>query len=239
MKKSTIKRRKRVVPAVQDQSNDQSPRSFANSTSPETSPATLAEQYTVPTSQHAESMNLDQRQYEPPPIDFTGYQMSRLSHSEQQDNLPQRQKDLRLPSPFHPPLNMPPTQTHGSQGTSDHTRKRSFSIAEGTHGSDVSPDSAKSANRLSSISSILNHPQQSSLMAEDPSFDPNLRNGNQLPPMVTQPQQQTYMPTTLRPLDRSIPAQNDGRKAKLRKEAEDLREMLKAKERELELLGEG
>src|ERR1700754_3975277 len=107
MKKSTIKRRKRVVPAVQDQSNDQSPRSFANSASPETSPATTSEQYVGSPSQHMEAMSLglrkrdigDQRQYEPPPIDFTGYQMSRPIPSDSQDTYPQRSKDLRLPSP--------------------------------------------------------------------------------------------------------------------------------------------
>ena len=174
MKKSTIKRRKRVVPALHDQQADQSPRSYAASVSPENSPATASEQFSASPSRQVETSpslaftNRDHGgqapRYDPPPIDFTGFQMSsRPAPSEPQEMYQQRHNQQASAS-YNPPLVMPPIQTHPNQNQNqgqsqnqsqgqnqaqpqtqtphqdrnstptEHARKRSFSIAEGRTG---------------------------------------------------------------------------------------------------------
>ena len=261
MKKSTIKRRKRVVPAIQDQVSDQSPTSFANSNSPEASPAMASEQFSSSPSQRMEntiSLGIRSREstdlhgrYEPPPIDFTGYQAGRPPPLDQQEMYQQRKDDPRRSNHYHPPLQIPPIQTRPTSHPSamtEHTRKRSFSIAEGTRPSEKTPDSAKSPNRLSSISSILNPPQHS-LDEDSLPLEPVPRRGNggsgptsganSMQARARHTLGYAHAPYSPPEYAKQLPThEKEGRKAKLRREADDLREMLRAKERELEEMGD-
>ena len=296
MKKSVIKRRKRVVPAT----NEQDPNASQLSTFP-VSPS--------PTPQHSENheargkqrayssmeagpLNLDlrptpghldspevrnrqriessmdpnnpanlslrqherqsehQHQYEPPPIgvDFTGYQLN------------QRQDQRRRPS-SHPQQNLPSlssmhdTSMHRPSDPGSYprlsplpgssSRKRSHSNTDQDHPSPSTPDSG-SAKRLSSISSILNHPQSGS---DDMPIDPNLSGVGQ---QQQQPLHRHSLPES-QPQRYQLPPPNNGarqstssdpggwemreKKAKLRMDVEQMRVELRAKERELEELG--
>lgn len=298
MKKSVIKRRKRVVPAT----NEQDPNASQLSTFP-VSPS--------PTPQHHEShegrgkqrafssmeagpLNLDlrptpghldspevrnrqriessmdpnspanltlrqherqlehQHQYDPPPIgvDFTGYQLN------------QRQDQRRRPS-SHPQQNLPSLSSmHDSSmhrpsdpgsyprlsplpGSS--SRKRSHSNTDQDNPSPSTPESG-SAKRLSSISSILNHPQSA---VDEMPIDPNLSgigHQQQQPPPLhrhshpeSQPQRYQLPPPNNGP--RQSTSSDPGgwelreKKAKLRMDLEQMRLDLRAKERELEELG--
>ena len=182
MKKSTIKRRKRVVPALPDAS-DRSPRSHANSASPAPSPTQVSEGFAPsprrllgsPRVQSHQAHEEPRRVFEPPPVDFTGYGMSRPAPSEPQEMYREQQESPRLP--YHTPRVIPPIQAQqeaadhraGTLSQLEQSRKRSFSMAEGSRSSDtplepnhaarLSPDSTKTTNRLGSISSILNPTQ--------------------------------------------------------------------------------
>ena len=296
MKKSVIKRRKRVVPAT----NEQDPNASQLSTFP-VSPS--------PTPQHNEShdargkqrayssmetgpLNLDlrptpghldspevrnrqriessmdpnnpanltlrqherqsehQNQYDPPPIgvDFTGYQLN------------QRQEQRRRPS-SHPQQNLPSLSSmHDSSmhrpsdpasyprlsplpGSS--SRKRSHSNTDQDNPSPSTPESG-SAKRLSSISSILNHPHSA---VDEMPIAPNLYGVGQ---HQQQPLQRQSLPES-QPQRYQLPPHNNGprqstssdpggwelreKKAKLRMDVEQMRIELRAKERELEELG--
>ena len=335
MKKSTIKRRKRVVPALSDQPQDQSPQAFTTSASPEASPVISFEPF--PGSPHRPpymdiplygprdgNQSRPSRSYDPPPVDFTGYQASHKPHlppSEPEQMYGEHQQpgraqyhqhnEIHLPSPFHPPLTIPPIHTHPGQqpplpreqtansqhsnqyqhqhvSHPDHGRKRSFSIAEGTHQPDSAstttptvhtPDSARPGpTRLSSISSILNptasassprsqpyqSPRQSLLSEDSPniprsasSLGPGL--GPSLPPIDFERSPHSHVhgssagyngPTLPPPTELEMGGardigmepgrdsdgghQMDYRRSQLMKEADDLREKLRLKERELE-----
>ena len=190
-----------------------------------------------------------QHQYEPPPIgvDFTGYQLN------------QRQDQRRRPS-SHPQQNLPPLPSlHDSSmhrpsdpgsyprlsplpGSS--SRKRSHSNTDQDNPSPSTPESG-SAKRLSSISSILNHPQSTT---DDMPIDPNLSSAGQ----QQQPLHRHSLPES-QPQRYQLPPPNNGprqstssdpggwelreKKAKLRMDLEQMRIELRAKERELEELG--
>ena len=281
MKKSTIKRRKRVVPANQEHYPDQTNQpSYTTSVSPE--PLSAANMEMV--SHHPEyssinpfdsSTNLGLRPreppdephlYEPTPIDFTGYRVTRHSQSPHQTNhqLHPLEIELHPLNAYHPPMlhpppihNPPSPQLHPQ----DNRRKRSFSIAEGTRTRtpDFPPDDPRHhSNRLSSISSILN-PTSQMPVHEDPLIDPNLTSAKPLHPLHLSGSQ---APASIRPSLPPTPEYQStrrgyedpgggtgtgtgkerakaARKEKLRREAEEMRERLRAKERELEELDEG
>lgn len=278
MKKSVIKRRKRVVPANNEpESNHQLLNSFAVSPSPtpqqlDSEPhlrprmlSTIESRSPLdlrPTPQHLDSpelrnkqrvssnmdpnspLNLDLRQrnrpvdhhnqYEPPPpigVDFTGYELDQRHPQSQQQHLPpiSNLDASRMPSESEAQYKLSPLPGASS-------RKRSHSNTEKS-----SPSPSENTRRLSSITTILNQPQQSSAVEEMP-IDPNL---STLPPQLQQhrhstplPQPQHYQLPPPRQSTSSDPGSWDlnEKKAKLRREAEVIREALKAKERELDEL---
>ncbi|MCJ1250329.1 putative electron transfer flavoprotein subunit [Trapelia coarctata] len=290
MKKSTIKRRKRVVPALQDQPapDRSSPQHLANSVSPDASPATSSDQ---PFHSHSDrsangsydpSMNMNlglrpreqssDRQFEPLPIDLTGFHLARRPATMSPDIQYQHQSQNQIPGSgggggfaagpsYSPPVPIPPIQlSSGFLSDTNPNRKRSFSVVEGLE----NPSESARGNRLSSISSILNPEQQQRGSTEDGALDPNFHRRNVSQGSIFQaqqgqaPQSQLYQSrqgqggvsamdyedsgsagsgsgsSSLAHLEKST------RKAQLRREAEAMRAMLEAKERELqELDGEG
>ena len=262
MKKSTIKRRKRVVPALSDQGPEASGAQTVppTSVSPDTSPAATEQQLLQsrpPNINFDGSISLglrprnrsSDRQYEAIPTDFTGFgrppSMSPDTHSQE------RMRNLRFSSPYNPPMPIPPLQTSpaAQSSKSETTRKRSFAAAEGTTGLDPTLDSAR-PNRLSSISSILNPAQQpSSKSTDDTGMDTSYPRSSSSQPQRRNPPY-SAMPTPeqrWRSLDYEDPGgaavtdlERSTRKAKLKREADAMRLMLEAKEKELqELDGEG
>jgi GATA-binding protein, other eukaryote len=241
MKKSTIKRRKRVVPFVPDQNQniDQSP--LSPSASPEASPGISEKGVQSPTLTTGVTSNNRPSRYEPTPIDFTGYQAL---------STPQRFEFPRRTSPYQPSPGLPPIQTHPPSSGHDHGRKRSFSVVEGTsdlNNRQSTPDTARSiTNRLNSISSLLNPTQQSEdtvtstsksrTSIPDDTALPSLKNYSYI---KNQPLSPTAVPSHTRPLESANDSEKSNRKARLQQEADDLREMLRAKERELQELGNG
>lgn len=281
MKKSTIKRRKRVVPALQEQISEKSNSQMIHSSvSPEASPSTTyAEQYppmeTSPGTSVDSPMNSDFRPgvpvsdyrhpYEPPPIDFTGYLMTRSPAAAGMLDKYQhrRQPTLEFPGHLHPPLSIPPIAGYPPPSQRPLTRKRRFSAAD-DFPNDTNSENAR-ANRLGSISSILNPPQQhprpaaTNTPTNDPTLlDPNLT-GNALaplpprgpssifsfgqPPISATTAEQSPRPASLDDAEGGDFSTTDGRatrKARLKHDADALRDMLRAKERELEELnGQG
>ncbi|ODH49856.1 hypothetical protein GX48_04085 [Paracoccidioides brasiliensis] len=251
MKKSIIKRRKRVVPAMREQSPAGATQSSNGSASPETSPANLAHNYDNQRKFHnVEQPNGHQSRYgaplypqayrAPPPADFTGYTSNPIS----------------LPHHHRPPQRPYDTETT----TTTNAKKRPISESSvedsqptdhSTHLAPINPQIASSAahrSRLSSISSLLNHPGDARREAR---VDPAL---SLTPPLPQQPQQahtSPRSPTRLSPPASPVlppvvttPGGNGSgamehadsraeRRAQLQREAEDMREALRAKEREL------
>ncbi|KAL8918854.1 MAG: hypothetical protein Q9208_007111 [Pyrenodesmia sp. 3 TL-2023] len=259
MKKSIIKRRKRVVPAVQENvHNNQQHPSFDAGNAPE---ARYFELEDVPNRQspqgaretnpdiHPQDQYMDdQPHYDAPPIDFTGYQINRDRHASthsQQDPPPPAAHEQSFTSPPDPSLRLSPFQ-------SSHTRKRSYSNTEQDNDA-ISPPSQQHqqhesarANRLSSISSILNPTQQ---RRDDMPIDPSLsllgqqalrQSQSQAAPQHSHPPPPPNGQEAHRPSNVDVGEWMAQRKAKLRLEVDQMREMLRAKERELEELdGEG
>ena len=295
MKKSVIKRRKRVVPAnnEQDQSNSQistfpvspspTPQNLenvegrgkhlfsssvdANSPldlrpnpgqldSPEVrnrqridssmdphSPSNLALRHNDRQMEH-------QQQYEPPPIgvDFTGYQLDQ----QQERRRPSSHPHQHLPSfsSINDPHNHmldPLSHSRLSPLPASASRKRSYDNAERDNPSPSTPLSSNT-KRLSSISSLLNHPQSAS---EDMPIDPNLSGiGQYQQPFHrhSHPESQPHRYQLPPPLSDSRPRQSTSsdpggwelreKRMKLRREADQIRDLLRAKEKELEELDE-
>ncbi|KAI4132986.1 MAG: hypothetical protein LQ338_000454 [Usnochroma carphineum] len=254
MKKSIIKRRKRVVPAMQEHvHSNQQPPSFGAGDPSEPQYFENEDVQNQLSPQGVRDMNTDghnqeqfvehQPEYETPPIDFTGYQINQSRH-------PSTQSQQQRPSPSHAheqPYTEP--QNRLSPFQSSHARKRSYSNTEQDNAPTSPPPSESGrANRLSSISSILNPTQQ---RREEMPIDPSLsllgqqalrqsqttqQSHQQLPPPQTSnDQQKPRRPSNVDPGEWILQ-----RKAKLRQEAEQMREALRAKEREIEELdGEG
>lgn len=263
MKKSIIKRRKRVVPAMQEhEPNNAHLTSFPVSTSPNSHYSEPIDprhhRQDSPALELNEPVNLDARardqhhdphhhQYEPPPIgvDFTGYQIDQ-----------QRRPSGRGPPP-HPHLPLPSIHESAARNASSPesqrtlspfpgstSRKRSFSDAQLEKPITLSTESGRT-NRLSSISSILNPTRR--IETDEMPIDPSLsgigqqqpRRPSQLPPLPHPPLAPPPPEIRLRNVAEGDPGGWDRmeRRARLRREAEQIREMLKAKERELEELG--
>ncbi|KAL6719274.1 GATA type transcriptional activator of nitrogen-regulated proteins [Lecanora helva] len=301
MKKSVIKRRKRVVPA----SNEQDPNISQLSTfpvspsptpqhmdtsesqnrprfssldaagpldlrpnpghldSPETRNRQRIDSSMDPNSpsnlalKHSDRLMEHQQQYDPPPIgvDFTGYQLDqrqeqrRRPSSHPQHNLPSLSS---LQDPSHQQHSDPLSQSRLSPFPGSTSRKRSFDNVERDNPSPSTPQSLGPTKRLSSISSLLNHPQLSS--SEEMPIDPNLSNvpatQHQQQPLhrhslpESQPHRYQLPPPPPNGRLRQSTSSDPGgwelreRKARVRREADQLREMLRAKERELEELDE-
>lgn len=242
MKKSIIKRRKRVVPALRDQSPTAATQSSNDSSaSPEASPAALSqlhdEHYRYMSNEPADpyhpmhgrglhdeaSQNLP---FAPPPVDFTTYhkalptnhQLPKLLEPERVGHSPISQYGRRSASPNT--LNIPKKRTlaeSASEGLLPPTALET--------GSMQLPPIISSANhsppeRLSSISAILGHTDTRDASRIDPAHAGR-------PPL---PQVQAL------PSLASFSDERD-RRAQLEREAEQMREALRAKERELAQIG--
>ena len=305
MKKSVIKRRKRVVPAANEPENNNLHRSsFTISPSPTPqqldnpnptrarlgtsvehhSPLDLRpnplvneslevhDDRRISSGMHPNhSPNSDPRnqrpsidqQYDPPPIgvDFTGFQLDNRNRCPSIHPHQQPQPPNRFPSVANLDLTVAPSETESSARLSPFSasRKRSHSIPERSSPSPSTVNNDKPP-RLSSISAILNAPQQNSTV-EDVFIDPNL---STLPPQLQQHRHSTPLPhlqhalyhdqqhhlllqaqaqgTTQREKPRQSTSSDPGgwelidKKTRLRKEAEQMRELLRSKERELEEL---
>lgn len=189
--------------------------------------------------------------YEPPPIgvDFTGYRID--PHQRPSSRGPPPHPHLPLPSIHESSVRIassPDSQRTLSPFPGSTSRKRSFSDAQLDKPSTSSTESGRT-NRLSSISSILNPTGR--ISTDDMPIDPSLTGIGQQQ-QQQQPRRQSQLPQISRPPLAPPPpeirlrsvAEGDPsgwerteRKARLRREAEQIREMLKAKERELEELG--
>ncbi|CAG8280587.1 unnamed protein product [Penicillium nalgiovense] len=251
MKKSIIKRRKRVVPALRDQSPTAGTLSSnGSSTSPEASPAALAhghdDHYRYMSSEPADHYQMMPGKTEdapralpfaPPPVDFTGYNVSsvplahgpsiphglpKLLEVERLGHSPVSQYGRRSASPNT--LNVPKKRTLAETATEALPLPSTLEA-----GSNQLPPIMSSANptppgRLSSISSILN---QSDVRGE-PRSDNNL---GRPPPIHHSISPSPHPPQPLPGL--ASLGDSVDRRARLEREAEQMREILRAKEREL------
>lgn len=248
MKKSIIKRRKRVVPALRDQSPTAATLSSnGSSASPEASPAALAhghdDHYRYMSSEPVDHYQINTGKpddaprplpFAPPPVDFTGYNaplahgipiahglpkplgVERLGHS------PGSQYNRRSESPNS--INLPKKRTLAETAIDALPAPTTLE-----RGSNQLPPIMSSINptppgRLSSISSILN---QSDVRGESHT-DPKMGRPQHLHPSVSpSPHPSQHLP--------GIASLGDSvdRRARLEREAEQMREMLRAKEREL------
>jgi len=264
MKKSVIKRRKRVVPAPQGTQAS----GFDDNNHPTGSPESDDASSSNPSHDRRGTVNADgsinlgfRPRYEPRllPAPVAAQQLESqqqlpsigpAGHGSDQSNLHQDNSSLnhenRLPpmASYPSPTPRPPSLSPNSFLSP--SRKRSFTAAD----SDAAPSNSDSnSKRLSSIKSILNPSQQSDENSE--SLDPSLRLGRS-PEMRygRPPSPSSYgqgAAGTWESLSRLSSARDQGsdnerakveKRAALQREAERMREALKAKERELAELNE-
>lgn len=246
MKKSIIKRRKRIVPALRDQSPTAATHS-GSSASPEASPAALshyddhhrymsnepADHYHgLPVRGHYDDAP---RPYTlaPPPVDFTGYVSSAPMHLHQLPQLlgPERlghspvQYGRRSASPNS--LALPKKRTLAETATDNLPGPASLEAGSNQLPPIMSASNPSPPGRLSSISTILGQTGQreESLPAM----------GHQQPyPAPGHPGQHQSQAL---PGINSFAGQSAERRAQLEREAEAMREALRAKERELAQMG--
>ncbi|KAL2796335.1 hypothetical protein BJX66DRAFT_140092 [Aspergillus keveii] len=252
MKKTIIKRRKRVVPALREHSpTGATHSSHGSSASPEaSSPAALSHPLDDRYHRYYSSDSLDRISpvtrpfgFAPPPVDFTGFNLSAVT-------LPHHPPPPRLLEPGHSPV---PQFGRRSISPSAAGNSKKRTLAETGPSADVVPNSLEagsnqlppivtSANppppaRLSSISSILNHAGARSEARLDPSL---AALGRQQHPQSQHPQPSSHpasQPPQALPSVSDLENFREDRRAKLQREAEEMREMLRAKERELAELG--
>ncbi|KAE8144243.1 hypothetical protein BDV25DRAFT_104047 [Aspergillus avenaceus] len=264
MKKTIIKRRKRVVPALREHSPTGATQSSnGSSASPEASPAALASvhedryrYYSAEPMDHYKQMSGDRlspqapRQFgfAPPPVDFTGFGSGTVS-------LPHHPPPPRLLEPdrisasSHSPVSqfgrrsLSPNPANPKKRSLAETASSAEAVSIPTtleSGSNQLPPIMSAANpsppgRLSSISSILNHTSAREESRLDPSLAALSRQQHQhshqaLAPPPPQPPQPLPGVTEL-------DSMREERRVQLQREAEEMREMLRAKERELAELG--
>ncbi|KAH0563256.1 hypothetical protein GP486_002167, partial [Trichoglossum hirsutum] len=274
MKKSVIKRRKRVVPAALqsehsfDGQQSQSPQAPSVSLDPHQQTHHNIGNTEAGRTNSDGSVNLEARQpdadgpghrqilpepskfqsqqrgYHPPPVDFTGYAAAPLPTAQFQ----QQVSGASLPSISYPS----PTQRHLSISPHPNStgRKRSFSTSESETQDGISEhisDSGKS-NRLSSIKSILNPAQQTS---NDMPIEPSLLAGDNsvqsIPSKGSTAEGDGAAPHFANPNTGLGEGSGGGgagggnedsrrrttteKRAELQREAEEIRQMLAAKER--------
>ncbi|RLL98965.1 hypothetical protein CFD26_105957 [Aspergillus turcosus] len=254
MKKSIIKRRKRVVPALRDQSpSGATYSSNGSSASPEATTALLAHGH----DDHYRYMSSDptlqgnHRQHfaiAPPPVDFTHFSTAGSLSLPHHPPPPRLLEPERLSAPSHSPVSQFGRRSI-SPSPSGTSKKRTLaetaSSAEAASipttlesGSNQLPPIMSTANpsppgRLSSISTLLNH----SGLHDESRLDPSLA------ALSRQQQHHKAAPLAPHPSSQPLPGVSEleslkeDRRAKLQREAEEMREMLRAKERELAELG--
>jgi hypothetical protein len=260
MKKTIIKRRKRVVPALREHSPTGATQSSnGSSASPEASPATLAPHdehypyYSTEPMQHFKHMPGDRispqapRQFgfAPPPVDFTGFGSGTVSLPHHPPP-PRLLEPERIGAPGHSPVSqfgrrsLSPNPANPKKRTLAETASSAEAAAIPTtleSGSNQLPPIMSTTNpsppgRLSSISSILNP----SGARDESRLDPSLAS---LSRQQHQHSHQTLAPPPPQPLPgvTELDSMREERRAQLQREAEEMREMLRAKERELAELG--
>ncbi|KAF7116849.1 hypothetical protein CNMCM5793_005430 [Aspergillus hiratsukae] len=254
MKKSIIKRRKRVVPALRDQSpSGATYSSNGSSASPEATTAVLAHGH----DDHFRYMSSDptlqgnhQHHFAiaPPPVDFTHFGAAGSLSLPHHPPPPRLLEPERLSAPSHSPVSQFGRRSI-SPSPSGTSKKRTLaetaSSAEAASvpttlesGSNQLPPIMSTANpsppgRLSSISTLLNH----SGLNDESRLDPSLA------ALSRQQQHHNAAPLAPHPPSQPLPGVSEleslkeDRRAKLQREAEEMREILRAKERELAELG--
>jgi GATA-binding protein len=255
MKKSVIKRRKRVVPAAQatqasgfdiannvmssTESDFPSPRTDMSDQRGSANPDGSINLGFRPRHSQPEPRMLPEPlttirnrdgQQIPPSSDLTAYASHHQTHQLDNSSLT---RDNRLP-----PMTSYPSPNQRRPSLSPNSflspsRKRSFNAAD-TESPALHNDS--NSKRLSSIKSILNPSQQLSDNDSD-SLDPSLRVTRSPGPRYANapsPNTSSYAPSPMSESERS----KVERRAELQREAERMREALKAKERELAELNE-
>lgn len=239
MKKSIIKRRKRVVPALRDQSPAAATHSSnGSSASPEASPAALSHH---PQDEHYRYMNSEpfeqnrRIQMAPPPVDFTGYHLNpaplphhalpKFLDPERRSHPPAPHYGRRSASPN--PLGLPKKRTHAETAAEALPTPTTMGSGSNQLPPIMSATNPSPPGRLSSISSILN-PGESS---EKSRMEHMNRPQAYQPSQPHAPQQQSL--PSLAP----FPDPAVERRARLEREAEQMREALRQKERELAAMG--
>jgi GATA-binding protein len=264
MKKSVIKRRKRVVPAPQGTQAS----GFDVNNHPTGSPESDSASSSSPSHNQRGTVNADgsinlgfRPRYEPrilpapvaapqlesqqqlPSISPAGHGSNQSNHNQDSSSLNNDNKlppMASYPSPSPRPPSLPPNSFLSPN------RKRSFTVAD----SEPAPSNSDSnSKRLSSIKSILNPSQQSGENNE--SLDPSLRLGRSLDMRYGRPPSPSNFgqvargtwESTSRPSSARDPGSDSERvkaekRAALQREAERMREALRAKERELAELNE-
>lgn len=261
MKKTIIKRRKRVVPALREHSPTGATQSSnGSSASPEASPAALApahddhyRYYSSEPMDHFKHIPGDRISpqaprefgFAPPPVDFTGFGSGTVSLPHHPPP-PRLLEPDRINAPSHSPVSqfgrrsLSPNPANPKKRTLAETASSAEAASIPTtleSGSNQLPPIMSSANpsppgRLSSISSILNPSSKRDESRLDPSLAALSRQQHQHP-------HQTLAPPPPQPLPGVTELDNmrEERRAQLQREAEEMREMLRAKERELAELG--
>lgn len=253
MKKSIIKRRKRVVPALRDQSPTGATHSSnGSSASPEASPAALAhgheDHYRYMSNEPVELNPMSTGRispqgiprpysFAPPPVDFTGYGSGivALPHHPPPRLLQPDQMGVPGHSPgpqfgrrsISPNLSNPKKRSLAETASSAEAMSVPTTLESGSNHLPPIVSAAKPSppGRLSSISSLLNHADNRDESRLDPSLAA-LSRPHQAPAANQQP-----LPSVTE-LDGFV-----DRRVQLQREAEQMREALRAKERELAELG--
>ncbi|KAH8678747.1 hypothetical protein BGZ60DRAFT_371245 [Tricladium varicosporioides] len=265
MKKSVIKRRKRVVPAAQGtqasgidvasnsmgspESDRPSPSSpdMRGSTNPDGSINLGFRPRNEPSRAQLPQLNsLRGQSGQLPSSDLTPYASTSNAHSHTQEHLESLNNDNRLP-----PMTSYPSPTQGRISLSPNSflspsRKRSFSAieVEGQHGQHAESSTTAQPKRLSSIKSILN-PGSSEYPDQGGSSSSDRVSPSQYPGVGSPSISSGYGNSPNSAPASARDAQSEGDRAKaerremLQREAERMREALKAKERELAELGMG
>lgn len=235
MKKSIIKRRKRVVPAFRDQSPSAITQSSgASSLSPETKPTDFGhvpDHYPERVNGHGTALEGHHPiSLAPPPVDFTGYQATATAlphHPPPGPRLPELESLKNGPPPRGGSFGRQSTSPRPMSGNA---RNRSIGEADNAfaplESSNQLPPIMSQLDptppaRLSSISSLLNH----GAVAPDTTAG----SGYSGSPSSPHSRHSPHQPSSSGPPD---PYRLD-RRAQLQREAEQMREALRAKEREL------
>ncbi|GAB1204671.1 hypothetical protein APSETT445_003334 [Aspergillus pseudonomiae] len=255
-----IKRRKRVVPALREHSPTGATQSSnGSSASPEASPAALAPHddhyryYSSEPMDRYKHMSGDRispqapRQFgfAPPPVDFTGFGSATMSLPHHPPP-PRLLEPDRINAPGHSPVSqfarrsLSPNPANPKKRTLAETASSAEAVAIPTtleSGSNQLPPIMSAANppppgRLSSISSILNHPNTRDESRLDPSLAALSRQQHQHSHQALAPPPPQPLPGVT-----ELDSMREERRAQLQREAEEMREMLRAKERELAELG--
>ncbi|EAU31976.1 GATA factor SREP [Aspergillus terreus NIH2624] len=249
MKKTIIKRRKRVVPALREHSPTSGAHSSnGSSASPEASPAALAHghedhyrYYSAEPVDHYQHMPADrispqaQRPYgfAPPPVDFTGFGSGTTSLPHHPPP-PRLLEPERLNAPSHSPV--PQFGRRSISPNPANPKKRTLAeTASSAEAASVPTTLESGSNQLPPIMSSTNLSQPTRLSSISSILNPNLHDESRLDPKLAalNRQQQPHQPLP------GVTELNlrEERRAKLQREAEEMREILRAKERELAELG--